>query len=343
MKAVYEILPLRSSSRIDFKRCPKKWYWRWVLGLIPIAKSFSALDLGTWVHEAMARWYVIGRKRKGNLLKHFDAVSNVSIEHAVDQGAPEHEVIKAAELQYLGQALMQSYMEHYGKDSNVEILEREVPLEFPITDDGQVIASHKMKPDAVYRDLRTREVWLLENKTAASIQTTHLVIDDQARPYAAMAQPALRKAGVIRPDETVRGIMYNFIRKAFPDTRKTNEQGHYLNRNGTVSKKQPPPYFLRHPVHVTDKAKAVTLRRLQGEALVMAGIRQAIIEGRIDPKWIPKTPHKSCPKFCEFFKICRLEEEGADITDMRRNMFVQRDPYLYEEDTADESTSFELS
>jgi hypothetical protein len=343
MKVVYETPLVRSSARVDFKRCPKKWYWAWLLGLVPKAKVFGALSLGEWVHAALARWYVIGRKRNGDLEKHFDSVSNVAIENAVTDGIPEHEIIKASELQFLGQALMRSYVDYYGDDSNVEILEREVPLEFPISDKNEVLAIHKFKPDGVFRYLPTGEVWLLETKTATSIQTTHLVIDDQARPYAAMAQPTLRKAKVIRPDETVRGIMYNFIRKAFPDTRKTNDKGHYLNRDGTVSKKQPPPYFFRHPVTVSNRAKAVTLKRLRVEVLTMAAMRQFIASGQLHPMWIPKTPHKSCPKFCQFFTICRLEEEGADITDMQRNLYSRRDPYLYEEETADEHTSFELS
>lgn len=332
----------RSSARIDFKRCPKKWYWRWCLGLVSKAKTFGALDLGAWVHEAFARWYVIGRKRNGSLLKHFQDASNDAIENAVTNGAPEHEILKASELQFLGEALMKSYVERYGRDSEVEILEREIPLEFTFPYKGEVLAKHKLKPDAIYRDRSTGNVWLFEHKTAASIQTTHLVIDDQARPYAAMAEPALRKAKVIRPDESVRGIMYNFIRKAFPDTRKMDVQGRYLNRNGTVSKKQPPPYFLRHPVEISDRAKAVTLRRLRIEVLTMMGLRQSIIDGEMDPMWIPKTPHKSCPKFCQYFTMCRLEEEGADITDMRRNLYIRENPYLYEEETTNDPSSFEL-
>lgn len=343
MRAVYELPLIRSHTRIDFKRCPKKWYWRWLLGLVPVAKSFGALDLGSWVHDALSRWYKIGRKRNGDLVEHYREVSNAAIDQAVAAGLPEHEALKAAELQFLGEALVKSYVEAYGKDSNVEILGAEIPLEFPLSDENGVIAKHKLKPDAVFRDLRTRKIWLFEHKTAASIQTEHLVIDDQARPYAAMAQPALRKAGVILPNESVAGIMYNFIRKAFPDTRKMNEKGQYLNLNGTVSKKQPPPYFVRHPITVANQAKAMTLRRLRAESLMITLLRQHIIDGSIDPVMIPKTPHRSCPKFCEFFKMCRLEEEGADITDMQRALYIRQDPYLYEEETTDEPPSFELS
>lgn len=337
-------LPLiRSHTRIDFKRCPKKAYWRWLMGLVPKTKSFGALDLGTWVHDAFEHWYVPGLKRNGSLLKHFNRVSNAAIDEAIAAGAPEHQILKATELQFLGQALMRSYVERYGKDSNVDVIGTEIPLEFVITDErGNEIAKHMLKPDMVFRYVPTGFVWLMENKTAASIRTEHLIIDDQARPYGAMAQPALRLAGVIGKGERVAGIMYNYIRKAFPDTRKTDHNGHYLNQDGSVSKRQPPPYFVRHPLHLGDRAKAVTLRRLRSETIEFTEWRQSIIDGQIDPLWIKKTPHHSCPKFCDFFKICRLEEEGADITDMREAEFTRRNPYDYAA-TTDEATSFELS
>lgn len=337
-------LPLiRTHTRIDFKRCPKKAYWRWLMGLTPKIKSFGALDLGTWVHDAFDCWYVPGRKRKGDLLEHFNRITDEAFYMADREGVPEHEMLKATELQFLGQALMKSYVERYGTDSTVDVIGAEIPLQFEIADKrGRVIALHMLKPDMVFRHRKTGLIWLMENKTAAQIRIEHLVIDDQARAYAAMAQPALRRAKIIGPNERVAGIMYNYIRKAFPDTRKTDHNGHYLNQDGSVSKRQPPAYFLRHPLPLSDKAKAVTLRRLQAEATRFTEWRQSIIDGEIDPMWIDKTPHHSCPKFCDFFKICRLEEEGADITDMRRNLFVQRNPYDYAE-TTDEPTGFELS
>lgn len=337
-------LPLiRTHTRIDFKRCPKKAYWRWLLGLTPVVKSFGALDLGTWVHSAFDQWYVPGRKRNGNLLTHFNAITDEAFYMAQNEGVPEPELLKATELQFLGQALMKSYVERYGQDSDIDVIGTEIPLQFEITGkQGKVIALHMLKPDMVFRHRKTGFVWLMENKTAAQIRLEHLAIDDQARAYAAMAQPALRRARVIGPNERVAGIMYNYIRKAFPDTRETNADGLYLNRDGSVSKRQPPAYFLRHPLPLSDKAKAMTLRRLQSEAIKFTQWRQSIMDGNIDPLWIDKTPHHSCPKFCEYFRMCRLEEEGADISDMRKAQFVRRNPYDYAEST-DEIASFELS
>src|SRR5262249_32943090 len=58
---------IRSHERIDYKRCTKKWYWKWRKGLVPKAAQFGALELGTWMHDALAQWYGPGLQRRGRL------------------------------------------------------------------------------------------------------------------------------------------------------------------------------------------------------------------------------------------------------------------------------------
>jgi hypothetical protein len=203
---------------------------------------------------------------------------------------------------------------------------------------------HRLKPDMVYRD-RHRDVWLMENKTAAQIRTEHLVIDDQARPYGVMAELALRKLGIIPASSGFSGIMYNFVRKALPDEREMNEKGLYLNKNGTVSKRQPTPMFLRHPVKLTRPAKRRALERIQDEVIEITTLTK-IISDRSERKVfdfhrLGKTPHSSCAKTCQFFTMCVADEQGTDIRDMERSMFDRRDPYDYE-DSTDIPVGFEL-
>lgn len=338
-------LPLvRSHERITYKRCKKKWYWAWRRGLVLRKAQFGALQLGTWVHAAMERWYGKGLTRHGDLAEHFTIIADAAYELARRAKAPQHMLEKAEELIALGINMLEAYQKHYGRDDGVRILAVEIPLEFSYPAPGTelpVVAKHMLKPDGVFMDPND-DVWLLETKTAATVRTGHLRLDDQARPYGAMSERALRRLGVIRKGQQFKGIMYNFLRKGLTDERPTNEQGKYLNKNGSVSARQPPPLFVRHPVTMTRAAKLKTLQRIQSETIEITELTQALREGRVDPDSIQITPHSSCERTCDFFAMCVVGEEGGNTRRMEETMFIRRDPYEYEEETTDEPPGFEF-
>lgn len=337
-------LPLiRHSERVDFKRCQKKWYWRWRRGLTPKAKTYGALDLGTWMHEALAMRYkphTSDEHQPVSLKAAFDFVAERALQ-AASLVAPDFQMDKAYELQALGSEMAGAYDRYYGDDPDIRPMAVEIPLEFELAMDEKVFAIHKLKPDAVFRDANGF-VWLFEHKTAAQIALEHLPIDDQARPYVAMAETALRQLGVLKPKDIFRGVMYNFLRKILPDERQQNAQGQYLNKDGTVSKKQPSPIFVRHPVEISRKGKAIALKRLANEAYMITTMTSLLRTKEFLPDSLLKTPHKSCPRLCEFFEMCKVEDNGGDIRTMEQTMYVRRNPYTYDEDTADIPPSFEL-
>jgi hypothetical protein len=338
------VLPvIRSGERMCLKRCEKKWFWEWRKGLVPRTVHFGALDLGTWTHTALANWYGKGLKRNGKLADQFMAATTIAMEKAASDNVPDYAIEQAQRLILLGEAMTTAYERFYGRDREIRVLDTEIPLEFVFSreSDGHPLAVHKLKPDAVFMDL-SNDVWLMEHKTAASVQTEHLVIDDQARPYGAMAERALRKLGVINNRQRFKGILYNFLRKVLPDEREQNAKGQYLNKNGTVSKRQPPPIFVRKPVVLTAKSKMITLQRVQRETQKATLLALELRTGEVKPDQLNKTPHKSCPKTCQFFSMCVAEEEGTDIRDMERTMFYRRDPYKYEEESTEDPLGFEI-
>jgi len=338
------VIRVRSHERIDYKRCPKKWYWKWRKGLVPKALSFGPLELGTWVHDAFAGWYGEGTTRNGILLDHFTMHAEMGMQLAQEEGCPDYLIEKAEELIGLGSAMMRAYTIEYGDDPAVYVLGAEIPLDFSIPIGDGTTAHHLLKPDLVYQDTQG-DAWLMEHKTATTIRTGHLVIDDQARPYGVMAEAALRKAGILRQGQHVRGIMYNFIRKTLPDLRPRDAAGKALNKDGTVSRRQTAPMFLRHPVRLTRAAKAATLRRLQDEVIEIAVMGLMLRANQAsDPRVVDrlgKTPHSSCERFCQYFPICVAEENGMDTRDMERLMYVRQNPYDYGA-TTDVPTSFEM-
>lgn len=345
-------LQVRGSERIDFKRCELKWYWAWRKGLVPRAKTFGALDLGTWAHASLAAWYGQVRRQPKQLVAHMEHYAYQAITAAETEGAPEEVIAQAEELAALGVGMMRHYGQVYGRDPEIEIITVEVPLEFSfhfveslLGEQGRTITVlHKLKPDAVFRLKGFDGVMLLETKTAATIRTAHIPIDDQARPYLAMAELTLKQAGVIGKHERLVGIMYNHLRKALPPDKPKNAEGKYLNKDGNVSARQPPPFFKRSPFFMSDRAKAFVLRRLEREIKTVAA--KTVLLRRNPNAWkeLDKTPHYSCPKFCQYFTMCALHDEGVDISAMRKSLYTQHDPYAYDEEhpTTDERASFEL-
>lgn len=312
------------------------------MGLVSKLISFGALDLGTWMHTAMEQWYKKGRKRHVlSLAELFSVAADNAIINAQEKGAPDHTIEKAEELAELGVVMAEAYQAHYGNDEAINVIGAEIPLAFSIADkSGKVIAQHLLKPDLVFYD-GERNVLLLENKTAKQIATGHLAMDDQARPYGVMAERALKNAGIISQNAKLKGILYNFLRKGIPDERMTNDKGQSLNKNGTVSARQPKPMFVRKLVTLTTAAKRVSLRRIQTETVLVTELTTRLRSGEIDPADLPKTPHKSCERFCQYFDMCVAEENGIDIRSMQQLMFVRRNPYDYAEST-DEPIGFEM-
>lgn len=334
---------IRSSERVDFKRCPKKWYWNWRRGLVPRKQMFGALDLGTWKHTALEWRYT--SEEKITLEDAFKRASSAAIAAAMTaQTLSQLEQEKLEKLQILGLGMARGYDRFYGDDPEIaEPIGAEIPLEFDIENEqGEVIARHALKPDLLYRNQRD-EVWLLENKTAAQITLEHLPIDDQARAYATMAEISLRRQGYLRRGEHVKGVMYNFLRKRMPDTREQNAQGLYLNKNGTVSKQQPTPIYVRHPVVLSNTSKLIALRHLQREAIAITRVTAALRSKELDPGHLLKTPHKNCPKLCPFFAMCAVEEQGGDHRQMERNLYRRENPYTYQAESTDVPVSFDLA
>jgi hypothetical protein len=296
------------------------------------------------MHEALAAWYQKGHKRDGTLAAHFVAAALNAISNAAEDGAPEYVIEKAEELCSLGEAMAEAYEKHYGADEGVYVITAEIPLAFSLahSDTGELIAMHKLKPDLVFAD-ENNDIWLMEHKTAKQVATEHLVIDDQARPYGAMAESALRKLGIIKKRQQFRGILYNFLRKALPDLRQQNAKGQYLNKDGSVSKRQPSPFFVRKPITMSIKAKMKTLYRVREETVDITLKTLELRTKELSPDRLPKTPHKSCAKTCQFFAMCTIEEEGGNYLDMERAMFVRRDPYKYEEESTEERLGFEIT
>jgi hypothetical protein len=223
----------------------------------------------------------------------------------------------------LGEDMIGRYLDHWKiADEKISMILVEKPFEVLIPGpDGQPIVMFCGTYDGVYRDLETGHIYLFEHKTAKAISTNHLTLDDQASGYLMVAAQELRASKAISKSDQVRGVTYNFARKAFADERPRNEDGLYLNKDGSISKQQPAAYFLRHSVIRTVHERNTQLGHISAEALTMA----AFDSGELP---LYKNPTRDCSWDCPFYQMCVLHEAGGnDWQDLRDATFKVRDPY----------------
>jgi hypothetical protein len=161
----------------------------------------------------------------------------------------------------------------------------------------------------------------MEHKTSAgSPNLGYLEIADQPNGYFMVAETQLKHEGLLKPDEHLDGIMYNYLRKASPDDRPRDAQGRALNKDGSVSKRQDTQRLWRIPVW-----RSLGQRRRMKESLIaVAEQMQALRLGQLK---ITKTPTMDCSWDCPFFAMCQLHESDDDWREYRDAMYTQRDPY----------------
>ena len=325
----HESLPIiRTSERRDFKRCPQRWWWAWREGLRPV-ETKQALWFGIGMHLVLEHHYGAGGLKRGrNPLKVWreytkdQAIFSMPSGRVVDEGArPEY--VNAVKL---GEDMLDGYFDLYGKDEHMFVLGAEIPFQVIIDGpNGEPVCVYAGTWDLLWRDERDSGLWVTDHKTAADLSTKHLTLDDQAGSYWALAGPYLRGQGLIGAKERLKGIEYNILRKYSPpeDDRPVNEDGMRLNKDGSVSKRQPKPLsyrYHRERVHRTAREQATQVQRIGIEASAMDLFRA-------DKSMLYKNPTRDCSWDCAFFNMCELHERQSDWQEFRDMAFVVQDPY----------------
>lgn len=321
MKAVKSELPiLRTSERSSFRRCPQQWWWAYREGWTPKVKQADARWFGIGIHLALEPWYLKGKKRGPHPADTFDKWCGNEIGYAKTWLGDDFDEPKWEDMHELGVAMLEGYVQHWGKDPQWSIIATEQPFSIRVERYGKSVVIFRSRWDGVFRSLVDGRIYLLETKTASQISTAYLELDDQGGSYWAVAGPYLRAKGILKPDEEIAGIYYNFLKKVMPDQRERNEGGAYLNLNGEVSKRQPKPSFIREVVERGPHERFVQMKRMTDEVQIMNGMRDGTLP-------VYKNTTRDCT-WCDFFTACQLHERGSKnwLTVMKAD-FKQADPY----------------
>jgi len=297
----------------------------------------DAAWFGTGIHLCMAEFYIPGRKRGRPLLDTWqqytkDTYAKVKIETGWDS-AKREEFIDARKL---GREMLTYYMDVTHGDPHWEVIAPERRFQALIPDPKnpkRPIVRYVGTWDLAVRDLNDGFPKLVDHKTRKALPSAYelavLEMDDQAGPYLSLGTRILRREGLIGEKESIRDMEYNFLIKRVKDKRPQNEFGQYLNKDGTVSKVQPPPPFLRHSVGRTLKARNRQIQRIQDDAVVMRAVRNGELP-------ILKNVTKDCA-WCDFFELCQVDEQGGDVETMKAMSFRKHDPYADHREGAENS------
>lgn len=317
-------VPLLTTSEIkSLDRCPQRWWWGYREGLRGKAKPADALWFGTGIHAALADWYGEGFERGPEPAETFRAWAGDEVREIKAnikenrEWFDEPEYVDATEL---GVSMLSAYVNEYGQDPDWEITAIEQAFEIELVRHGDSVAVFAGCVDGAFLDHSDGQHKLLENKTAGSIKTAHLPLDMQAGNYFSAGTTVLRQQGILSAKEALFGIEYNFLRKATPDERPRGAGGAALNKDGKVSKRQPPKNFVRETVDRNPREVGGILRRITDKAVIMNDYRT----GRTP---LTKNITDMCP-YCPFFNMCVLHEKGGKRwTQIRDQQFIRTDPY----------------
>lgn len=362
-----EIL-LRTSERSCFMRCPQKWEWSYNQKLKPNYTS-PPLRFGSLIHDALATYYKPGKvmsrrhiKRGPHPAQTFLKLYDAQIDQ-LEQGMRVRVDEEWMDARPLGEEMMVNYIDLYGRDDKYRIVAPEMPFQIDMNDPdtGEYLCTYVGTFDAVIQNLETMQIGLFEHKTAASISTDHLSMDEQASSYWAFAPDWMWARGILKPGQDLDFILYNFLRKGTKDTRPVNGLGQALNGPkkealvarceelglvtnrgakvedltellrsqgekpellGEVSKVQPAPLFERFPVYRGNYERAALMWRVILQAREMKMYR----DGRLH---LYKRPMNGCRGMfgCEFRDMCEIHEVGSDWEAIRDQMFHEWEPY----------------
>jgi hypothetical protein len=302
---------LRTSERGTLKFCEFAWdlaYNR----RVKMATEAPALRFGSLIHAALADWYIPGTRRGKHpakaFKKHYDADMKRNQEIFGARIDEDETWVNAEEL---GLAMMTAYVEEYGTDPEWEVLVTEMPFQVivPHPETGANWFMYTGVLDGVWKNRRKREIWIPDHKTTRAIQRklSYLQMDDQAGAYWSFGLEYLVQNQFLK-NNRLNGMLYNFLRKGLPDERPSkiiDNQRVYLNQDGSISKKQPPPLFLRQPIFRDAADRQETIHR----ALVDYDRIEKLRSGELE---LTKSPGQfTCP-MCAMSDICELHETGHD-------------------------------
>ncbi len=190
----------------SFRSCRFRWDIQSHLRQSLEPKKFTApLWLGTGIHEALAALYGEGLDPEEAFADWAKAGKDAMKQIQPDMSDEEFE--KVDQQVDLGLGMLAHYKYWYPDHDDFEVLAVEKMFRIPDFVKGEPLEG---RGDGVIR--RNGNLWILEHKTAITIETDRLILEEQPGSYQIGVQS--------RYDEPIIGTYYNFLRKKIPSIPK---------------------------------------------------------------------------------------------------------------------------
>lgn len=334
-------------------------------------RSKPALEFGTMIHKALELRYPPGIKRGPHPADTFVELYEAATAETGEFGQYDEDGTRV-DARELGIAMCNGYIAHWGDEKDWESLVPEMPFAIDIHDtDGNYLVTFCGSMDSVLRHRKTKKIKIKDYKTAKAIDMNLRPISgygEQGMAYWWAADITLRANGVLKGNQHINVLEFDWLRKGLPDTRAKNAAGHSLNlplkadlmaacegallyvprkatredlsallssagidpfQFGEVSKNQPGPLFHRTPFVFGPDSLATIGKRIAKEAKEMAMVRAGELDVFINPS-------KDCSWDCAFLEPCEMKEMGGAWRDMLALEFTTWKPYAHADGAMEE-------
>lgn len=325
---------LVSNSEVQtFKDCPRRWWLAWYRGLTPrVQRVDGPASTGTRIHVALASLYVPDGETPANPLQTLQRVQNEDMEALNAQSSTwdedEGELVVTwhgstverirAELLSsfdLELAMIEGYvqwLEETGADEDLEVVASEAYVEAELLPWREAKLWYRTsvkligKLDARTLSRTTGRRRFIDHKTVGSLHDPILGINQQMLHYQ-LIEFLNTNDGEARCD----GALYNMLRKVKRTAKAT------------------PPFYGRVPIDHNIHELENYREQLIGVTTRIVEAEEYLEEHDSHHGAVPSRPSRDCVWKCEFFKICRMFDDGSRVEDAVRDLYEVRDPLSY--------------
>lgn len=335
---------IRTSERSSWNACRQQWYWGFVDNLKPHEER-PALRFGSLIHKALELRYPPGIKRGPKPAETFEQVYLDDLKEAESTWGFRADDEWEGALD-VGVDMLERYVEEYGRDEDWKVLASEMTFQVPVytveeepglwvpaeaDDEGaRHLFNYVGTMDGVWENRMDGGIRINDYKTTSGDPTKEALAkwaDEQTTAYWTWGVDYLTANRVLSPQKQQKldGMLFTFLRKAKSDDRPQNAQGQYLNKNGSISERQPSPYFHREVIYRSDKDRANARQRAIRQFIEMEAARNRpeVLVYKQPGTGYPRQVCNSCP----FRDMCELHEVGADWESQRDATMRTWDPY----------------